>query len=66
MSYPQVTSPSGLTSGSLDGLTGRPIDGWWLNFRNFDYVSIYLMHFSKCEAAISELRAAFESLYVSL
>ena len=52
-----------MTSGSLDGLIGRPFDGLWLNFRNPDYVSTHLKHFSKGEAAISELRTAFKSLY---
>ena len=66
MSFQQVTWPSGMTNGSLDGLIGRPFDGWWLNFRNFNYVSLHLKHFSKCEAAISELRAVFESLHVWL
>ena len=36
------------------------------NFRNFDYVSRHLRHFSKCEAAISKLRVAFENLYAWL
>ena len=55
-----------MTSGSWDGSIGQPFDGWWLNFRNFDYVIRHLKHFSKREAAISELRAAFESLYAWL
>ena len=52
-----------MTSGSLDGSIGRPFDGWWLNFGSFDYVSTHFKYFSKSEAAISELRAAFENVY---
>ena len=55
-----------MTSGSLDGSTRRPFDGWWLNFRNFDYVSTYLKHFSKREAAISELRTALKICMLGL
>ena len=49
-----------------DRSIGRPLDWWWLNFKNFDYVSTHFNHFSKCEAAISELQATFEILYVWL
>ena len=52
-----------MASESLDGPTRESFDGWWLTFRNFDYVRTHLRHFSKCEAAIPKLRAVFESLY---
>ena len=51
MSCPQVTWSSGMTSGSLDGLTRWPFDGWWLNFRHFDYVSTHLEHFFKVRSS---------------
>ena len=55
-----------MTGGSLGGWIAGQLDESWLIFANFDYVSTHLKHFSKCEAAISKLRAAFESLYALL
>ena len=49
-----------------DRSIGRPLDWWWLNFKNFDYVSTHFNHFSKCETGISELQATFEILYLWL
>ena len=52
--------------GFFDGSIGQPFDEWRLNFKNLNYVTTHLKHFSKWEAAIFELQADFESVYAWL